>query len=114
MIELIIKDILESALDAPVLLELPDFGTTRRENFVFFERTGSAKRNHINESTVAFQSYGKSLYEAAALNERVKAAMDAAGETDSRIFSARLDSDYPFNDTENHRYRYQAVYQITF
>ena len=114
MIELVIKDILETALDAPVLMELPDFATYRRTRFVFFEKTGSGRTNHINSATVAIQSYGKSLYDAATLNEEVKDAMDAAGLADPRIFSAKLDSDYPFNDESNHRYRYQAVYNITY
>lgn len=114
MIELIIKDILENALDVPVLLELPDFGDNRREKFVFFEKTSSSRRNHIDECTIAVQSYGKSLYEAALLNEQVKNALDAAGEEDNRIYSAKLDGDYPFNDITNHRYRYQAVYQIRY
>jgi len=114
MIELIIKDILEDALDVDVLMELPDFTTYRRESFVFFEKTGSGRTNHIDECTVAIQSYGGTLYEAACLNEEVKAAMDAAGLADSRIFSAKLDSDYSFNDIDNHRYRYQAVYILTY
>lgn len=114
MIELIVKDILETALEAPVLMELPDFAAYRRERFVFFEKTGSSRVNHINGCTVAVQSYGKSLYEAACLNEEVKAALDAAGLADPRIFSAKLDSDYHFSDIDNHRYRYQAVYNITY
>lgn len=114
MIELIVKDILENALAVDVLMELPDFATYRRENFVFLEKTGSGRQNHISEATVAIQSYGASLYQAASLNEEVKAAMDAAGLADPRIFSAKLDSDYHFSDIDNHRYRYQAVYNITY
>ena len=59
------------------------------------------------------QSYAPSLFEAAELNERVKAAMDDLILLPD-IFSAKLDSDYNFTDTATKQYRYQAVYNITY
>ena len=59
------------------------------------------------------QSYGPSLFEAAELNERVKAAMDDLIQLPD-IISSDLDSDYNFTDTSTKRYRYQAVYDIIY
>lgn len=47
------------------------------------------------------------------LNEEVKAAMDHLPEHPA-VSAARLNSDYPFNDTTTKRRRYQAVYNITY
>lgn len=62
---------------------------------------------------LAIQSYAPSMYEAARLNERVKAAMDSAAELDA-VSASRLNSDYNFTDTTTKRYRYQAVYDLVY
>lgn len=53
------------------------------------------------------------MYDAARLNERVKAAMDSAAELDA-VSASRLNSDYNFTDTTTKRYRYQAVYDLVY
>lgn len=109
MIEQTIREYLAKRLDVPVYADMPE---RLPERFLLVEKTGSGREDFISSSMFALQSYGTSLYDAAMLNERVKAAMDAMILLDD-ICAVRLNSDYPFNDTSNHRHRYQSVYDIT-
>lgn len=77
---------------------------------VFVERTGGGGR-FVRTSTIAIQSYGDSLYEAAALNDEVIEAMYDATDCDA-ITEVSLNSNYNFTDTETKEYRYQAVFDI--
>src|SRR5690625_4418421 len=110
MIELIILNHLNSKLTESVHLEKP---SSQTENYVVFEKTSSGKSNHLPTATFAFQSYGKSLYEAASLNERVKNAVESLIEL-NEIRGLDLNSDYNFTDTSTKEYRYQAVYDIRY
>lgn len=110
MIETIVLDYLSSVLPEPCSLEVPERPPAR---FVVLEKTGSGRENYINTASFAVQSYAPSLFEAAELNERVKAAMDDLIQLPD-IFSSKLDSDYNFTDTATKKYRYQAVYNITY
>lgn len=110
MIETTVLDYLSSALSEPCSLEVPERPPAR---FVLLEKTGSSRKNFINTATFAVQSYAPSLFEAAELNERVKAAMDDLIQLPD-IISSDLDSDYNFTDTSTKRYRYQAVYDIIY
>lgn len=108
MIELTLYEYLKEELSVPVYMERPiDPPTT----FVVLEKTGSSKENHICTATFAIQSYAPSMYEAAALNEEVKAVVEASIELDE-IASARLNSDYNYTDTATKHYRYQAVFNF--
>lgn len=109
MIEETVLNHLADQLDAPVYMEVPE---APPNTFVLVEKTGSGRKNRISSAVLAVQSYGPTLYEAAALNEKVKAAMDALPELDE-VCAARLNSDYNYTDTQSKRYRYQAVYDIT-
>lgn len=108
MIEKRILDYLAETLNVPVGMEVPD---PMPETFVTVEKTGSGLENHIRSATLAIQSWGPSLYEAAALNERVKTAML---EADSLPFISRsaLNSDYNYTDESTKFYRYQAVFDL--
>ena len=111
MIETIILSHLKTALDTTnVYMEVP------RDNlpssFVVVERTGGERANHIDTTTFAVQSYADSLYNAAVLNESVKAAMDSLIEEDE-VSKSAYQTDYNFTDTTTKRYRYQVVYDIT-
>lgn len=110
MIEVIIKDHLDSKLEEQVFFEKPSPGLG---NYVVFEKVGSSKSNHLPSATFAFQSYGKSLYEAAELNERVKKAVESLIEL-NEIRGVKLNSDYNFTDTTTKEYRYQAVFDIKY
>lgn len=110
MIEEVILSYLERTLDVPVYTEQPE---EQIEKYVLFEKTGSSRKNYINHATVVFQSYADSLYNAAQLNEKVKNAMDSII-FEEDISKAALNSDYPYTDTTKKRYRYQAVYDLTY
>ena len=79
MIEIIIKDYLDEKLEEQVFLEKPNSSIG---NYVVIDKTSSAKSNHLPSATIAFQSYGTSLYKAAELNERVKQTVEGLIELD--------------------------------
>ena len=112
MIEVTIIEYLNEALDVPVWMEVPK-GSDDPDEYVIVQKTGSGKSNFISHATFALQSYGGSLYEALCLNEAVKTAMDNFI-TRNEISASRLNSDYNFTDTTTKKYRYQAVYDITY
>lgn len=110
MLELLLKNHLDGILEVPSFFEhqedLPD-------EYIMIEKTGSSDRNKLKTATIAFQSYSISLYSAAVLNEKVKAAVERAIELE-RVSAVHLNSDYNFTDTETKRHRYQAVYDIYY
>lgn len=110
MVELVVYKYLLSKLDIPVYMEIPSNAPT---TFVRIEKTGSSQENYIKSATFAIQSYADTLYNACALNEEVKQAMDSMIELGD-VFSAKLNSDYNYTDEETKHYRYQAVYDITY
>lgn len=83
------------------------------DSFIVVEKTGGYSENFIRHATLAIQSYGPSLYDAALLNEKVKEEMDAVIEC-PEIASSSLNSDYNYTDTGTKHYRYQAVYDLVF
>jgi len=110
MIEVIILNHLKDKLSVPVCLEKPE-PLPEDGKYVLFEKTGSNRLNKTGGSTFAFQSYANSMYEAAALNEETKLAVDSLIDLDE-IVSVKLNNDYNFTDTTKKQYRYQAVYDI--
>lgn len=108
MIAKILLDYLDHNLSVPVVMEAPEQTT----DYVLIDQTGSSRTNHIITTTFAIQSYGKSLYEAMLLNQRVEAAMDGFAELDE-ITRVELETDYNFTNTATKQYRWQAVYNIT-
>lgn len=97
-------------ISVPVYAEVPESSSGK---FVVIEKTGATFENRIDTATVVVQSYAGSLLEAAELNEEVKTAMfDLIAHDD--ITDVTLNSDYNFTDTATKKYRYQAVYQITY
>lgn len=109
MVEKIMLDYLTAKLSVPVYMEVPE---EHDASYVVIERTGSSREDHIDSPVLAFQSYGATLYDAAALNEQVKAAVDASVSLPT-IGAARFNSDYNYTDTDTKEYRYQSVYVIT-
>lgn len=110
MVEKIVKDYLQSSLGIPVRLEEED---DLGNEYALIEKTGSGKENHVESATLAVQSFSTSLYGAATLNERVKAAMEKIIELDD-ISKCELNSDYNYTDTNRKKYRYQAVFDIVY
>lgn len=111
MVETIFIDYLSSVFtEIPVYAERPTGDIP--DTYILIDNTGTSKSNHIYASLVAFQSYGSSLYEAAALNDEVIAAVEDSVSLNA-VASARLNSTYNFTDTASKTYRYQAVFDIT-
>lgn len=109
MIEKTILDYLGEHLSVPVYMEEP---INKPSSYVLIERTGSSESDLIESTTLALQSYGASLYDAAALNMAVKARIKQAVELPS-VSAVYINSDYNFTDTETKRYRYQCVAVVT-
>ena len=110
MIEKIVLEYLKVALTVPVYPEKPDKAPDR---YVLIEKTGGSSENFVYSDTIAIQSYAESLYEASKLNEEVKKAMSKIVSLDS-VGKAKLNTDYNFTDTAKKKYRYQAVYDLTY
>lgn len=108
MIEQIILEYLSQKLQVPVSLEDEPL-----DSYVLISRTGGGEDDLINSGTIAIQSYGKRLYEAASLNEEVKEAMSKIKELSS-ISRCKLNTDYNYTDTQTKKYRYQAVFDIVY
>ncbi len=118
MIETTVLNYLKSNIDVPVLMELPEVPSEDfpewPEQFVVIEKIAGIRRNYVDNVSLAFQSYStESLYDAAVLDEEVRAAMDNIIELDA-IGGIRLASNYNFTDARTKRYRYQCVYEIYF
>ena len=110
MIEIIIYDYLNDNLSVPAYTEKPLDAPKR---YVLIDKIGSSKENHLKSSTIAFQSYAESKYQAAFLNEQVKDAVENMVVLDE-VAGVSLNSDYNFTDTSTKEYRYQAVYDIRY
>ena len=113
MIEKIIFDYLNSSEDltAKAYTEMPK---TVPSKMYLIEKTGSSRDNKINSATIAIQSYAETLYDAISLNEDLKAVMlDGLISLDS-VSGVYLNSDYNYTDTTTKRYRYQAVFVVTY
>ncbi len=110
MIEKTVLEYLQSHIEKPCYLEFP---IKPPDSFVVIEKTGSSSINHIKGAIIAVQSYGKTLVEAISINEDVKTAMDGLTDIDE-IGGCYLNSDYNFTDTATKRYRYQAVFDVTY
>lgn len=112
MIESIVYEFLKENMTVPVYTEIPNNPPVK---MIVLEKTGSSQDNFIKRSTFAIQSYGKSMFEAAELNETLKEIMmdglDGLLSLDE-ISAVNLNSDYNFTDTTTKRYRYQAVFDI--
>ena len=109
MIEKTILDYLDEHLTVPVYMEEP---IDKPVSYVLIERTGSSESDLIESTTLALQSYGASLYDAAVLNMAVKARIKQAVELPT-VSAVYINSDYNFTDTETKRYRYQCVAVVT-
>jgi hypothetical protein len=110
MIETVLYNYLNTArLSASVYMEQP---ASKPAVFFLLEKTGGSQENHINESTFIIQSFGRSLVEAATMNEEIKAVMQEAV-TLPEISRVEINSDYNFTDHATKTYRYQVVFVVT-
>ena len=113
MIEKIIYDYLKNldGIPAPAYTEMPE---TYPGKMYLIEKTGGGKTDQISTANIVIQSYGSSLYEAMTLNEAIIDIMLNDFISLDGIGSVKLNSDYNYTDTSTKRYRYQAVFVITY
>jgi len=112
MIETILLRTLEAATGCPAYMEQPE---DKPERYFVLERTGGGERGaEMRDATVAVQSYGPTLLDAAALNEQVLEIMQELQYNEKSVISCVLNSNYNFTDTRTKRYRYQAVYDLVY
>lgn len=111
MIETIIKTYLEGKTDRPVRFER---SPNMPASCIVIEKTGSSYTEQLYTATIAIQSYGDTLAEAAALNADIVGWMLDIRDEEGNIFDITLNSDYNFTDSATKRYRYQAVFVITY
>jgi hypothetical protein len=110
MIETVLLDYLNNAnLSAKVYMEQPK---DKPEAFFILEKSGGGQTDHISESDFIVQSYGRTLYEAACMNEEIKAVMLRAN-TLNEVSAVELNSDYNYTNAESKSYRYQAIFVVT-
>lgn len=109
MIESLMRTFLEEQLNIPTYLEheqnMPD-------EYIMIEKTGGGINNYISSATLAIQSISTSMYKASKLNQRVKDLL--LFDVPTNVSKCKLNSDYNFTDTETKKYRYQAVFDITY
>lgn len=110
LIEKYVMDFLSEKLGVPVYGQFDD---ATELAFLVVEKTGSYTSNRIEHATLAIQSYERSMIKASELNRRVVKAMNDIIEDDA-ISSIDLNSDYSYTDNTLKRYRYQAVFDITY
>lgn len=110
MIEATIINYLNTAVGLPTYAEQPK---DPPEEFLLVEKTGSGMENWIHTAMIAVQSYADSMFRAAEINASVRTAMWQIDELEN-IYACDLNSDYNFTDTEQKKYRYQAVFDITY
>ena len=111
MIEKIVLDYLTTALNVPVYMEKP--ANEETSEYVVLELVGNQENNRVCSASIAAQSYGASLYDAAELNNDVVIAMDLFN-ANTNIGGCKMASSYNFTDTASKRYRYQSVFDIYY
>ena len=110
MIETTVLDFLSGRLAVPVLMEVP---RSPPGSFAVVEKTGGGRSTGLKQATVAVQSYGETLLQAARLDDDVVEAMAELAAL-TGVGSCKMVRDYNFTDTESKRYRYQAVFEIVY
>ena len=109
MIEITVLNYLKEAL--PDVLVTSEIRQGMGDTFVSIEKTGSGMSDRLPSATLAVQSWGKSLYDAMSLNERVKDAMFDLPSV-KEVTKCSLNSDYNYTDTTTKHPRYQAVFDV--
>lgn len=84
------------------------------KTYAVIGRVGGGMENHISRALITVRSYAPTLLKAAKLNKQIKYAMLYELPELAQTAGVRLNSDYNNTDPETRRYRYQAVYEITY
>lgn len=110
MIEITILNYLMDGLPHPIFMEEP-IEEEKPDKYYLLEKTGSGQNDMLYNSTLALQSIAPTLDEAIAMNDAAKVLMRNAIVLDD-VTRVRVNSDYNYTDTQEKRYRYQAVFDL--
>lgn len=110
MIEKTILDYLNTEMAVTAYMEEPE---NPPAEYLRVEKQGGGITDHVKSAVITVQSYGSSMYRAAEINQTVVEKMLESVKL-AKIARCSLNSDYCFTDTETHRYRYQAVFDIVY
>lgn len=84
------------------------------QTYAVIGKVGSDEENYISRALITVRSYAPTLLDAAKLNKQIKHDMLYGLLELPQIVGVRLNSDYNNTDPETKRYRYQAVFDITY
>lgn len=98
------------ALEHPIFMEEP-IEEEKPDKYYLLEKTGSGQNDMLYNSTLAIQSLAPTMADAVDMNDAAKLAMRDAITLDD-VTRVRLNSDYNYTDTQEKRYRYQAVFDL--
>ena len=100
-------------------IEYPAYGDTPYKHQLpahhyMVQKTGSTTRDRITTAQIVVQSVTvQSKAQAARMNEQMVGVMEGIVGT-SGISACHINSDYDYTDTTSKRWRYQAVFDITY
>lgn len=110
MIEQVIYDFIKRNGPVDCYMERPE---TAPAEYCLIEKTGSVTADKLTTSTIAVQSYAKSLYKAAVINGEIIELMNTLPYYADAVAGVRLNSDGNFTNATAKQYRYQAVFTVT-
>lgn len=111
MIELDIRNFINSSLDYPAYMELP---SNPPDIFFIIEKVGGGQDEHIDTATIAIQTYAASMYLAASTAESLIDSMLNDFILLSNVAKVELNSSYNYPDTKVKKYRYQSLFEIYY
>ena len=111
MIELDIKNFIESEFDYPAYMERPQ---TAIDTFFVIEKISGSRDEQIDFARVAVQTFAPSMYQAASLCEQLNDEMLNNFVTLPNITKVKLNSSYDHTDTTTKKYRYQSLFEIYY
>ena len=101
---------MNEVMEEPCYMQIPEVETLP---FVAMQNIGESGTRFVKDVTISFQSYADTLYKAAELNEKVKEAVYNMVSV-KNISAVSLNSSSYQPDTRYKRYRYQALFVITY
>lgn len=110
LIEKTVRDYLLNKIpNVPIDVKEP----TGESKYITFRVIDRGKLDLINAVTIEFYCYGKSLFEAAALDEELRSAMEEIVELDS-IFSSKIGGGNNDYNTDLDKNRYRSYFNLTY
>lgn len=110
MIEVIVKNFIDQYGPVKCYMERPE---NAPNEYCLAEKTGSYTADQLTTSTIAVQSYAKTLYNASVINSEIIELMKTLPYYSDDVSGVKLNSDGNFTDAAAKQYRYQAVFTIT-